>query len=112
MKKIFALSLIVLTVLASTASAEVIVGRHSMLNVTEKDLVALMQESLHREFYVGLDVNSIAIKYYDSLSTMQMALDRGDIELMTLPMCVGQFVLNNNKEYVIKGLDWWFISSA
>ncbi len=86
MKKIFALSLIVLTVLASTASAEVIVGRHSMLNFTEKDLVALMQESLHREFYIGLDVTSIAIKYYDSLATMQMALDRGDIELMILPL--------------------------
>ena len=112
MKKIFALSLIVLTIFASVASAEIVVGRHSMLNVTEKELAALMQESLNREFYVGLDVNSIAIKYYNSLSTMQLALDRGDIEVMTLPMCVGQFVLNNNKEYVIKGVDWWFISSA
>lgn len=67
MKKFLALSLLVLTFLASAASAEVVVGRHSMLNFTEAELVKLMQESIHREFYVGLDVTSISLKYYDSL---------------------------------------------
>jgi len=85
MKKIFALSLVILTLLTAAASAEVMVGRHSMLNFTEKELVSLMQESLHREFYVGVDVASIAVKYYDSLVMLQMALDKGDIELITLP---------------------------
>ena len=112
MKKIFALSLIILTLLASVASAEVLVGRHNMLNFTEEELVKLMNESLSREFYVGIDVTKIALKYYDSLVMLQMALDKGEIEVMTLPLCVGQFVLNSNKDYIIKGIDWWFISSA
>ncbi|MDY6401109.1 MAG: hypothetical protein SPL10_08350 [Synergistales bacterium] len=43
MKKFLALSLLVLTFLASAASAEVVVGRHSMLNFTEAELVKLMQ---------------------------------------------------------------------
>ena len=112
MKKIFALSLIILAFVCTAASAEVVVGRHSMLNFTEEELVKLMQESIHNEFYVGLDVTSISLKYYDSLVNMQLALDRGEIGVMTLPLCVGQFVLNTSKRYVIKGIDWWFMSSA
>ena len=112
MKKFLALSLLVLTFFASTASAEVVVGRHSMLNFTEAELVKLMQESINRDFYVGLDVTSISLKYYDSLVLLQLALDKGEIGVMTLPMCVGQFVLHSNPNYTIKGLDWWFLSSA
>ena len=112
MKKYFALSLIVLMLFVSAASAEILVGRHSMLNSTEQELLKATQESLGVNFYVGLDESSIALKYYDSLALLHLALDRGEIEVMSVPLCVGQFILNNNNNYVLKGLDWWLLSSA
>lgn len=112
MKKIFALSLLIVMLFAASASATVTVGRHSMLNFTESDMVKLMQESTHREFFVGLDVTDIAIKFYDTLVLMQMALNKGDVQVLSLPQCVAEYMLNNNNNYAIKGIDWWFISSA
>ena len=112
MKKIFALSLLVVMFAASCASATVTVGRHSMLNFTESELVKLMQESTQREFFVGLDVTDIAIKFYDSLVLLQMALNKGEVEVLSLPQCVAEYMLDANKNYVIKGVDWWFVSSA
>lgn len=112
MRKIFALSLIFLAFFAVSASAEVIVGRHSMLNFTEEQMLQSMKDGLGERFYVGFDMDSIALKYYDSLALMQLALDRGEINVMSVPFPVGQFVLNSNSDYVLKGLDWWFTSSA
>ena len=112
MRKIFALSLIFLAFFAVSASAEVIVGRHSMLNFTEEQMLQSMKDGLGEKFYIGLDVDSISLKYYDSLALMQLALDRGEIDAMTVPFPVGQFVLNSNPGYVLKGLDWWFNSSS
>ena len=112
MKKIFALSLLIVMCFAASSSATVMVGRHSMLNFTEPQMVKFMQESTSREFFVGVDVTDIAIKFYDSLLLMQMALDRGDVQVLSLPECVAEYMLDNNKNYTIKGIDWWFISSA
>ena len=41
-----------------------------------------------------------------------MGLDRGEVDVITLPLCVGEYMLNTNSDYVLKGLDWWFILSA
>ena len=41
-----------------------------------------------------------------------MALNKGEVGVVTVPLCVGQYMLHANKDYVLKGLDWWFVSSA
>ncbi|MBQ7151902.1 MAG: transporter substrate-binding domain-containing protein [Synergistaceae bacterium] len=112
MKKFLAFSLLVVMLFAASASAETIVGRHSLLNATEQQMLDAMKDSADGRFYVGVDVDSITLKFYDSLVALQLALDKGDVDLITVPLCVGQYMLNTNHNYVLKGLDWWFVSQS
>ncbi len=97
---------------ASAALAEVPVGRHTLLNATEQQMVKAMKDTTSGRFYIGVDIDSITLKFYDSLTALQMALDKGEVQVITLPLCVGQYMLNANHDYVLKGVDWWFISAA
>ena len=97
---------------ASVAAAEVPVGRHTLLNATEQQMIDAMKDTTAGRFYIGVDIDSITLKFYDSLVALQMALDKGEVQVITLPLCVGQYMLNANHDYVLKGVDWWFISAA
>ena len=112
MKKILIFSLIAVMIFAVSASAEVIVGRHSLLNATEQQMLEAMKDTTAGRFYIGVDVDSISLKFYDSFVALQMALNKGEVEVVTVPLCVGQYMLNANHDYVLKGLDWWFVTSA
>lgn len=112
MKKVLLCSLVIVMIFAAVASAEVPVGRHSLLNATEQKMLEQMKDLTAQRFYVGVDVDNIVLKFYDSLVALQMALNKGDVEVITVPLCVGQYMLNTNPDYTLVGLDWWFITSA
>ena len=63
-------------------------------------------------FVVGVDMSKTESKYYDSLSTMMMALERGDIDYLNLQQDVGRYVLENNANLVLKGVSWYTMRIA
>ena len=58
-------------------------------------------------YIVGVDMSKTEIKYYDSLSIMLMALEKGEIDYLDLPRDVGRYVLENNTGLALKGLSWY-----
>ena len=101
MKKFFA-AVIVLVFLTSSASAEVIgslnVGGMETLNVS-----ARIQSLLSHVLDSGLSAEVNTLKYYDSLTQMQLALGKGEITAIITPEIVGEYMLKNNPEYKLRG---------
>ena len=110
MKK-FLFAVILIFIFASSSHAEII-GRHTTLNATEQELAAIIRENLIQESYVGVDISDLELKFYESLTLMQLALNRGEVDAIAVPLCVGQYMLHNNKNYELKGVDWWLSNSA
>jgi len=51
-----------------------------------------------------VDIDDHITQFYDSLSTMQIALDAGKIDIMCLPEPVAQYVMNVTKDYQIQAI--------
>ena len=108
-KKFFAFLFLFLLLLSTgTASAEV-VGRFTVINRSEQDVVTIVQKhcEIYHEVYIGIDINNMSVKYYDSLSTMLLALNKGEIDSITVPRPVGRYVLESNEDFDLKAFDWW-----
>ena len=94
---------------AGTASAEV-VGRFTMVNISEQAATAQMKftGTIDIETYVGVDPSTVSIKFYNSLTTLLLALSKGEIDSITVPRPVGRYILENNYgDFNIKGFNWW-----
>ena len=80
------------------------VGQLSKLNMSEQDFqnfVAASQASGRSKiFYTGQYDITLTV-FYDSLLSMQMALNAGDIQRMILPEAVAEYVMNVNDGYEI-----------
>ena len=102
-------------VFAGTAEAEV-VGRHAIHNFSEEQ--AAIEMAAHQgiaditDIYVGVDVNSISLKYYDSLASLLLALVNHEVDSITVPRPVGRYILENNTSLTLKGFNWWNIRSS
>lgn len=111
MKKV-AVVLIMLMLFTSGASAEVM-GFLSMTgseaqegtNVPEKfrgstDFMSSLFAAL---VAADFDDKDIRMNYYDSLSLMQLALHKGEINSIATPEFVGEYLMRNNSEYKLRG---------
>ena len=114
-RKLFATLLVVLFVCAGEASAEVA----GMLMLYDNDfpeerLTSDMRgEYPYSPLYVaGVDMNKTEMKYYDSLTVMLIALERGEINYLDLPRDVGRYVLENNIDLALKDLSWYTVQVA
>ena len=70
-------------------------GVLTKLNSTEKQFGEIWRKT----FAPNNEILEVDVKFYDSLSTMQMALNAGEIKEMVLPEAVAQYFLNNNDDY-------------
>ena len=104
LRKLSAMLLIVL-LCGGAASAE-IVGRHSMVNFSEQD-AAVHMSILPGEIFISVDPSCITVKFFDSLSVMLMALGKGEIDSITVPRAVGNYILKNNADFTLKAFNWW-----
>ncbi len=108
-KKFFAAVFLFVLLSAVTASGEV-VGRFTMVNVSEQAATDQMKftGTIDIETYVGVDPSTVTIKFYDSLTTLLLALSKGEIDSITVPRPVGRYILENNYgDFNIKGFNWW-----
>ena len=71
-------------------------GLLSKLNSSEEEFLDAWKKN-----YAPKNENlEIIVKFYDTLNSMQMALNAGEIHEMILPDVVAQYIMNVSKEYV------------
>ena len=77
------------------------VGFLSRLRTTPEEFFMLMKNSWATKGWVilGGDHSTSKAKFYDSLSIMQMALSRGEIDEMILPDFVAEYLMKVNANY-------------
>lgn len=74
----------------------------------EERLTSGMREYQNLTLYIiGLDMSKTEMKYYDSMMTMMLALEKGEIDYLDLPRDVGRYVLENNTDLALKGISWY-----
>ena len=106
-KKILFASLTAIIVIASCAFAAVLmtprVGFLTRLNTTEEEFSQIIQNS---ETTTGWHLLSnrhelYGVKFYDSLTSMLMALDKRDIEEVALPDIVAEYIVKSNHDFEV-----------
>ena len=78
------------------ASGEVKLGMITHLNATENkmaEILKMVQEDS------GVKVSNYAITYYDSLNLMQMGIESGSVDQISLYKSVGEYLIANNDKY-------------
>ena len=87
--------------LASGAWADDYVGMLARLRTTPQEFFMLMKNSWANKGWVieGGDHSTSKARFYDSLSQMQMALNRGDIDEMILPDFVANYLMKVTAGY-------------
>ena len=101
MKK-FVIAGVMLAVFAAIASAEV-VGSLNIGGMGNLDTEARSQMMLAHVFDAALSAERTSVKYYDSLTLMQLALGKKEISAVVTPDFVGEFMLRSNSEYLLRG---------
>ena len=110
MKKKFLCSLVLVLLFALSADAEIIgTLNRSNANIPEDAEVSHLivneykNELLASVFDKNFNIKGTSIKFYDSLTLMQLALNKGDIEVFSAPVFVGEYLLRSNPEYIMRG---------
>lgn len=107
MKKIFLTFLIMFSLVgcAFSEGEKFSVGVLAQLNMTEdeyKNFVLEGRENFGWHFLIGKDEDFV---FYDSLLSIQMALNAGNIQEIQLPEIVGEYFVNlNTKLYKVSGV--------
>lgn len=101
MKKFFAVMLM-LAVFAAGASAEVI-GALREANTNNDVADHVKRELLARVLDAGLSASKLSVKFYDSLTSLLLALDKGEIAAIAAPELVGEYMLRQNRQYILRG---------
>ena len=76
------------------------VGFLSRLNISEEEFTKIVQDSRNMKgWHINTNRhNKYGVKFYDSLMTMQMAMNSGEIDEIALPEVVAEYLLSNNDE--------------
>ncbi len=110
MKKIF-LSVLFAVIFAAGAYAEVI----GTLNRSNADIPenltieGVMYTQGYKDSLLAYVMDGkfkpegTSMKFYDSVTLMQLALNKGDIDVFTAPEFVGEYMLRANPEYILRG---------
>ena len=102
MKRVVRIALTLITVAAVAVSlsfaAEVRMlklGILSKLNTTEQEFA----ETWKKTFAPRGEMLEVIVRFYDSLTAMQMALSAGEISQMVLPEAAADYILSQNPDY-------------
>ena len=106
MKKFFALIIICLLacpVYAAEVPEDLEVGFLTRLKTNPDEFYKIVKDSWTTKGWAILGGNHSlsTAKFYDSLSAMQLALDRNDIEEMILPDFVAEYLIKINSKYTV-----------
>ena len=109
MKKIL-LSLILVLGLTCCAYAEFSIGLLNKANSSEAEYNnAFTNEEFHNRlvlsevFSGNVTPSDIRVRFYDSTIAMQLALNKGEVDSIVVPIYVGEYMLKHNPDYTLKG---------
>ena len=109
MKKVF-IAILMLALFVSSSSASVIgTLNRANLDINETEAVEFRASDAFTKSMLGsvidarLDIDNAAIRFYNSLMTMQLALSKGEIDAVASPEYVGEYMLRQNSGYELKG---------
>lgn len=111
MKK-FLVALLFLSLSLSAAFAETqgfTTGMLSKLNMTQEDFQNRFEfdkskKTSQVQTFLSEGFSIQQHKFYDSLTALQMALEAGEIDAMSLPENVAEYVMNVNPKYTVAGI--------
>ena len=107
---VIALVVCIISILAGTSYAvEIKVGLLSKLNMTPEEFTQLLDTDIAQGNIIIFsgngdpDIKRVPV-FYDSLLSMQMAMNAGEIDEISLPEPVGEYFLNVNDGYKISSI--------
>ena len=80
------------------AEDEIKVGMITHLNVTEKKLDEIYAQAIER---AGLKLSNYVFTYYDNLKLMQMGIESGSVDQISLYDSVADYLVANNDKYEV-----------
>jgi polar amino acid transport system substrate-binding protein len=87
---------------------DVKVGVLSKLNTTPEEFKALLADAREagkaKIFSLAGSKGEVTFVFYDSLVTLQMALNKGEVDEIALPEAVAEYMLNTNSDYEIASI--------
>ncbi|MBQ7578339.1 MAG: transporter substrate-binding domain-containing protein [Synergistaceae bacterium] len=98
MKKFLCLFLLLALTAGSASALEMRViklGLLAKMNSTESEYANIWRKT----FAPHNEILNVITKFYDTLTAMQMALDKGEIDQMILPESIAGYFLNRNKNF-------------
>ena len=103
MKKVL-FALVMVLALAECSFAEHRVGVLERIKLSPEKLAELISKNAQIFSEFSNNPQKPAFKFYRSLNEMVLALNAGDIDEVTLPEAVADYILSNNPEYFINCL--------
>ena len=97
---------------AASASADVIgtlkrsgTSLHNTVNagLEFRTSDAFVRSLLAHVFDANFNAKESTIRFYDSFAMMQLALNKGEIQAISAPEAVGEYVLRQNPDYTLRG---------
>ncbi len=83
---------------SSSSSGDIKLGMITRLNATEKRMEEILQ-AIHEDS--GVKLSKYAITYYESLSTLQMGIESGSVDQISLYSSVGKYLTDNNDKFEV-----------
>ena len=108
MKKLLCAILALTLMAGGVCAADTLkVGELSKLNITQEDFQKVMlgiPTAKFQEFRKSYAPDGRSYRFYDSLMTMLMGLNRGEVDEINLPKDVANYVVRNNDAYEISAI--------
>lgn len=105
---IFVIMIFASAVYAESDNGNLKVGVLSKLGMSQSDFQTLMDSEFEsgktQLFTSGSNVKKVEFIFYDSLNTLQMALNAGEIDEMQLPEDVAEYVMNVSNNYKVSSV--------
>ena len=85
-----------------SGSGDIKLGMITRLNASEQRMEEILQMVQEDS---GVPLSKYAITYYESLSTMQMGIESGSVDQISLYSSVGNYLVANNDKFAVVGDD-------
>ena len=108
MKKFFVPVVIIIVLALCSCSFGEVIGTLSRPGAESNQAIDVVPELGERYVLAdladeGLRSGSVSMKFYDSFTLLQLALNRGEVGAFASPEFVGEYMLRNNNNYKIRG---------
>ncbi|MBQ9566092.1 MAG: transporter substrate-binding domain-containing protein [Synergistaceae bacterium] len=107
MRKLLCVLALVMLFVGTSAARVHNVGLLTQLNVTQEEFQTYMEAALSAGLWTMFsagDKEPAFFVFYDSMTAMQLGLNKGEVDEIDLPEVVGEFMINANPDYSIAAI--------